>query len=1064
MNLWCINNEEYISELNDYIENNEKDIIKNYFDNKNDKKIDNQNSKQFGYNKNYNFGIKMLKYSEISEIHKMSYLQIPNSIEIITNNGKNYFLCFNIEKRDIIFMLLTNNILNLNSDKFKKKKKSSNIKKMNKLNSDDCFYMKYCPINYLDNSKDNNIYNYVDANEKFTLKNLIINNQKIKTKKNEIYNKAVLDKNILLSEISNLWIKNKISNFDYLMLLNSLSGRSLINLSQYYIFPVLLTNFEHSILNWLNKSIYRDLSLPIFACSPMLKNNLSNLDIKNFELKELGYKYHSGTFYSTHAFVSYYLIRQHPYTEIHLEIQGGVFDSADRLFIGTRELSSLEDKHQELIPSIFTLPELYINTNKFSFGKIVNISKNNKMNYIVNDFILPKWAEGDPRKFTLVLRKILESKKINQNLTYWIDLIFGYKMNGIEAIKSYNTFRKACYELSCEEIEQMNDNGELLGILLEKQELGYMGKQLFKRAHKKKETILNEFNENKNIFFDTNLKLRNIKFMKINKEIDILDNKIIKINNIMIETNSDYINSSINNKNYYFQGGISSLNKIMNALINEYNIYSKNINILKLINLFEKESKIIILGKKSIFLGEPLNNIVLNYNKKIIKILYNKHNACSYYYLNEIGNISIIISNQKGNKLYIGFDNGNILIYKIKFCEKDKYISNDLNYIYPFKNIFPTNNNNNSKNKLNGSFKLKKIENNNINILSEVIILEKIKINNFTTNNPHISKKIKKLCLDEKNNILIAATSFNIIYIISLNNNFNLMHIIPYFSKNYYNYNYKIKEIFPLYNNGDFIVYSPLTVHLFSVNGLPICELNLIDKVYDNISSITYCVGVFLYDAIIFTGHKDGSIFIWKVINKSISEKFQERASHIFKNNKSKSFLPEYDYCYSFNFNSKNIKDFELQRRFDIVTQIKINKYEIPIKYMKMSNDMSYMIVINENKNIFILSHFEEDNINLTNDNGILLSINKKKKICCSWCTREIDDCFFRTTYITSITNIKSDINDFEIIDETSFLNDNNGNTKEIKKEDYKRKRDNTYVCEECRQKLGHVENYLYNY
>ena len=175
MNLWCINNEEYISELNDYIENNEKDIIKNYFDNKNDKKIDNQNSKQFGYNKNYNFRIKMLKYSEISEIHKMSYLQIPNSIEIITNNGKNYFLCFNIEKRDIIFMLLTNNILNLNSDKFKKKKKSSNIKKMNKLNSDDCFYMKYCPINYLDNSKDNNIYNYVDANEKFTLKNLIIN-------------------------------------------------------------------------------------------------------------------------------------------------------------------------------------------------------------------------------------------------------------------------------------------------------------------------------------------------------------------------------------------------------------------------------------------------------------------------------------------------------------------------------------------------------------------------------------------------------------------------------------------------------------------------------------------------------------------------------------------------------------------------------------------------------------------------------------------------------------------------------------------------------------------------
>ena len=1072
INIWCIKNEEYISELDEYIKNNEKEIIKNFFKNK-EEKTNNNNEKEFGFNKNYKFSIKTIKFSEINEIHKVSYLQIPNSIEIITNKGKNYFLCFNIEKRDIIFFSMINNIANLNCDKFRKKKKKFSIsKKTNKTTPDDCFYMKHCPINYLDNSKDNNIFSYIGQG-KYTTKKLI--NTKIRINKKELYNKAIIDKNIFLTEIGSLWAKNRISNFDYLMLLNTLSGRSLINLSQYFIFPLILKDFDHRILNWLNKTLYRDLSVPIFACYPALKKDLSSLDIKKFELNEIGSKYHSGTFYSTHAFVSYYLVRQHPYTEIHLEIQGGEFDFADRLFIGTKELSNLEDKHQELIPSIYTLPELYINTNKFNFGKIINSNDKNEdgLENIVNDFILPKWAEEDPRKFTLVLRKILESKKVNQNLNYWIDLIFGYKMNGIEAIKSYNTFRKACYELNTDEIELLNNKGELLGTLFEKQELGYMGRQLIKKQHKKKEVILNEFKENENMFFDTNIKLRNIKLIEINKEIENTNEKIFKVNNIMIETNNEFFNNSINNKNYYYhQGGISSLKTIMNALINEYNMYSKNINLSKLINSFEKESKFIILGKKKIFLGDPLNNVVLQYNKRIIKILYNKYNAYSYYYLNEIGNISIVISNLKGTKLYIGFDNGNILIYKIKYCERDKYASNDPNYIYPFKNNIPVNNdNNNNKKRLNGSFKTKRAEiNNNI---TEVIMLEKIKNNNFTMNNPHIPQKIKKLCLDEENNTLIATTSYNMIYIISLNNNFKLMHKIPYFTQNYYNYQYKIQDIVPLFNNGDFMVYSPLTVHLFTINGIPICELNLLDKGYNNIENITYCVVVFIYDVILFTAHKNGSIYIWKVKNKNITENFDERASSIFNNNnKSKSnkkFLPEYDYCYSFNFNINNIKDFEIQRKFDIVSQIKIDKYNFPIRYMKMSNDMSYMIVINENKKIFILSNFEEDNnININNnDNGYLLSLNKKKKVYCSWCSKEIEDCFYRATYITSIKNIKNeDNNDFEIIDEMNLFIDNEENIKEEekKKEDNKKNKDYTYICEECRQKLGHVENYLYNY
>ena len=91
----------------------------------------------------------------------------------------------------------------------------------------------------------------------------------------------------------------------------------------------------------MNKSIFRDLSFPIFACQSSLTNDFSALNSKVVSNDNIGDIYHSGIFYSTYAFVAYYLVRQHPFTELHLEIQGGEFDTAQRLFIGKKELFSL---------------------------------------------------------------------------------------------------------------------------------------------------------------------------------------------------------------------------------------------------------------------------------------------------------------------------------------------------------------------------------------------------------------------------------------------------------------------------------------------------------------------------------------------------------------------------------------------------------------------------------------------------------------------------------------------------------------------------------------------------
>ena len=1021
-NLWCIKEEDYLNELENYIKNNEDEFNKLFEEKKEENKE--EDGHEFGLSKNYKFSVKKIKISEISEIYKTSFLQIPNSIEIVTNKGKNYFLCFNIDRRDNAFYMIIDNISNKYSYDAKNKKLVSNLKKLYKPNSNEIFYMKYCPIYF--------------CNSGIKYQKIIDYKPKLRINKKELYNKVLIEKNIFINDIIANWAKNKISNFDYLMLLNILSERSLNNLSQYIIFPTIICNFNQPFLNHMNSSIYRDLSLPIFACYSGLINDFTELDSKIVDPLDIGDIYHSGIFYSTYAFVSYFLIRQHPYTEIHLEIQNGEFDTADRLFIGQKELSTLDSKHQELIPALFTLPELYLNTNNFLFGNYSKMINGQIKPEPVSDFFLPDWADDDQRKFTLYLKRLLESKRVSQNLHSWIDLIFGYKMLGIESINCYNTYRKACYEPTREEIETAFSEGMLYPLLVEKEEMGYLGKQLFKKQHRKKEVIP----EYENKLCDKIQEIKNLKFIKLNIDSDT-NEEIVKINDIVITTQNEYIINSLIKKSYYIQGGISSLKSIMNVLNNEYNEqHHKIINIKKLILSFEKGTKFNFLSKKYIILGDHSNLIYLNYNKKIIKIIYSSCNEYALYYLNEIGNISTIIANSKRTKLFIGFDNGNIIIYKIKIYKKDKNFMKELDCIYPFINVSTLNeeNNNTINNNIKENIKNKKLETEQ----PPFIVLQKIISNNsFIRNNIHIPSKIKKLSLDEKNNILIALTITNTIYLISLNDNFKLMNKISYFSD--MNYNYKMKNILTFADNGDFIIYSSVSVNLFSINGVPLCELNLLNESY-NISKITYCVSSFSGDILLFTGHKDGSVIIWKI--KTI------------KSNEKDIFLHEYDYNYSFDFDKAKIKNYILRRKFEMITKVEqSDDMKIPIKYMQISNDINYMLIINKNKNIFILSGKTDDENNI-NGKKELDNLDKsgenKKKIICKICKKEYEENQYEQNNLENLEN-KNEItkkatdSDFEIVDKFILYD---------KIIEDKGKIENENICINCQMNL---ENFLYN-
>ncbi len=74
-----------------------------------------------------------------------------------------------------------------------------------------------------------------------------------------------INKSPSLAYMQRMWVSGKISNFDYLMFLNYQSGRSFNDLTQYPIFPWVLTNYESKEIDLEDIRNYRDLSKPVGA-------------------------------------------------------------------------------------------------------------------------------------------------------------------------------------------------------------------------------------------------------------------------------------------------------------------------------------------------------------------------------------------------------------------------------------------------------------------------------------------------------------------------------------------------------------------------------------------------------------------------------------------------------------------------------------------------------------------------------------------------------------------------------------------------------------------------------
>ena len=597
-----------------------------------------------------------INYKDIKLIFRRRYYYKDSGLEIFTTTNKSFYLNFKYEAdREHVLLEIS--------------KKTSNL------------------VQIIDDTKDTNkifgnILGY--GNALFFIK-------KKKIKK---------DKKIKLSKKIKDWKNWKITNFEFLMWLNIFSNRSYNDLSQYPVFPWILSNYTDPLQFGQNtdENIYRDLACPMgmleinqesikrkdlfLEMYDTLKND--NIDTGEIDMSEKPYLF--GSNYSNPIYVCNYLMRVFPFTHISIELQGNSFDSPDRMFLSVEKSfeSSTSQKTdvRELIPEFFYLPEMFINANKLNLG-----FKEDEQE--VNDVITP--CNNNPYDFIMMMRSALENDDVSNKINNWIDLIFGYKSKGKEAENAYNLFTPSSYQEDID-LKKSTNKESLLRLV----EFGLIPNQIITKEcikRDKKEEILKE----KEITDQNcNLKTEKIDKSKLNiiyimeeergKIINLKKSKIDSDNKtntsiLKIGTYSDDRLTIFYNSDDFFELKMNKtadkkisldevlktvkLSKVGNRMFNYQ--YPREYN--EKICVFLDEGKSIILG------GYYDGKVILFYTEPEIKIKE------LVPFKEDIPICSIILS-QDEKYLFIGNMKGNIKIY-----QKDENDEEGLYEWIPFNKI-----------------------------------------------------------------------------------------------------------------------------------------------------------------------------------------------------------------------------------------------------------------------------------------------------------------------------------------------------------------------------------------
>lgn len=289
---------------------------------------------------------------------------------------------------------------------------------------------------------------------------------------------------VMAKSFSKRWQSGEITNFQYLMHLNTLAGRGYSDLTQYPVFPWVLADYESDNLDLSNPQSFRKLDKPM-GCQTEGGEEEFRKRYDSWDDPDVP-KFHYGSHYSSAGIVLFYLLRLPPFSMENQKLQGGQFDHADRLFNSVKDTwtsaagKSNTSDVKELIPEFYYLPEFLENRFNLDLGEKQSGEK-------VGDVVLPPWAKGSTREFIRKHREALESDYVSENLHHWIDLIFGYKQRGKAAEDAVNVFYHYTYEGNVD-IDAVSDPTMKASILAQINHFGQTPKQLFQKAHPQRRT------------------------------------------------------------------------------------------------------------------------------------------------------------------------------------------------------------------------------------------------------------------------------------------------------------------------------------------------------------------------------------------------------------------------------------------------------------------------------------------------------------------------------------------------------------------------------------------------
>ena len=562
-----------------------------------------------------------LDFTEITYIFIRKYCFRNNSLEIFLSNHRSYYFKFFDTKEREIFLSELISILNKNNPKNKLYKPIKGLDENNKS----------IIIGYFKDEENNkefsslsNINNLWKNNKISTLEYLMWINIYANRSFRDISQYPVFPWLLVNHEYKTYddLMKNlELRNFNYPIGLLSNDEKSKKRQEGYIdTYKIMVTNLiDENLLNIKIKDEEDNLELNIAndSSNQSGNNNIPNLteqiqdkylpklpeykyDIEklykdvNFEYEKIPYFF--GSHFSNSMYVSHYLMRIFPFCLTMIEIQKTGFDVPDRLFsnLQNSQNSALSDKGdlREIIPEFFTLPEMFLNINRLSLGKV---GEENGQKHALNEVTMPTWCENSPFIFCEKYRKILELPNININP--WIDLVFGYTQRGVRAQKIGNLFLPYVYD-------------------------GVMNLRLTK------DMLLNDRNENefKIRYFEMGVHPTRI-FDKKNKNLkNKINNQLIDINE-KIQVKYPQIKLKKYNENYYI---INPTKKIIyfNSCSDdndEFFILDSNF-LLQKINIQEsKESdKIFYIKENSLYKEFPIKEKINQNikNKLIIKAIF----------------------------------------------------------------------------------------------------------------------------------------------------------------------------------------------------------------------------------------------------------------------------------------------------------------------------------------------------------------------------------------------------------------------------------------------------------